>query len=52
VPFTYWGNGGFLPGMTVVGNHNPAFAPAVQATLRTGTEAVVAATLVYVGRVR
>jgi len=49
VPFTYWGNGGFLPGMTVVGNHNPAFAPAIQPTLRTGTEAAIAATLAYVG---
>lgn len=49
VPFTFWGNGGFLPGMTVVGNHNPAFAPAIQPTLRTGTEAAIAATLAYVG---
>ena len=49
VPFTYWGNGGFLPGMTVVGNHNPTFAPAIQPTLRTGTEAAIAATLAYVG---
>jgi hippurate hydrolase len=51
VPYTYWGNGGFLPGMPVVGNHNPAFAPAIQPTLRTGTEAAVAAALAYVGRV-
>ncbi len=50
VPFTFWGNGGFLPGMTVVGNHNPAFAPAIQPTLRTGTEAAIAATLAYVGK--
>jgi len=50
VPFTYWGNGGFLPGMPVVGNHNPAFAPAIQPTVRTGTEAAVAATLAYLGR--
>ncbi len=49
VPFTYWGNGGFLPGTPVVGNHNPAFAPAIQPTLRTGTEAAVAATLAYLG---
>lgn len=47
VPYTFWGNGGFLPGMTVVGNHNPEFAPAVQPTLRTGTEAAIAATLAY-----
>jgi amidohydrolase len=49
VPFTYWANGGFLPGMNVVGNHNPAFAPAIQPTLRTGTEAAIAATLAYLG---
>ena len=49
VPFTYWGNGGFLPGMPVVGNHNPAFAPAIQPTVRTGTEAAIAATLAYTG---
>ena len=48
VPFTFWGNGGFLPGMPVVGNHNPAFAPAIQPTVRTGTEAAIAATLAYV----
>ena len=47
VPFTYWGNGGFLPGMPVVGNHNPTFAPAIQPTVRTGTEAAIAATLAY-----
>ena len=37
-----------LPGMPVVGNHNPAFAPAIQPTVRTGTEAAIAATLAYV----
>ena len=49
VPFTFWSNGGFLPGMPVVGNHNPAFAPAIQPTVRTGTDAAIAATLAYVG---
>jgi len=39
-----------LPGMPVVGNHNPAFAPAIQPTVRTGTEAAVAAALAYLGR--
>ncbi|MGV0835256.1 amidohydrolase [Mycolicibacterium thermoresistibile] len=47
VPYTYWGNGGFLPGMDVVPNHDPRFAPAIQPTLRTGTEAAIAATLAY-----
>lgn len=50
VPYTYWGNGGFQPGMPVVGNHNPTFAPAIQPTLRTGTEAIIAASLVYLGK--
>lgn len=49
VPYTYWGNGGFLPGMTVVPNHNAAFAPAIQPTLRTGTEALLVAALVHLG---
>ena len=39
VPYLFFGNGGFLPGMPVVGNHNPSFAPAMQPTIRTGTEA-------------
>jgi amidohydrolase len=43
VPYTYWGLGGFTPGMTVLPNHNPGFAPAIQPTLRTGTEAIVVA---------
>lgn len=47
VPYLFWGNGGFLPGMPVVGNHNPTFAPAIQPTIRTGTEAAVAAALAY-----
>jgi len=33
-----------------VGNHNPAFAPAIEPTVRTGTEAAVAAALAYLGR--
>lgn len=49
VPYTYWATGGFLPGMHVVANHNPQFAPAIQPTLRTGTEAAVAAALAYLG---
>jgi hippurate hydrolase len=47
VPYTYWGLGGFTPGMTVLPNHNPGFAPAIQPTLRTGTEAIVAAATAY-----
>jgi hippurate hydrolase len=47
VPYTFWGNGGFLPGMRVVPNHNPGFAPAIQPTLQTATEAIVVAALAY-----
>jgi hippurate hydrolase len=47
VPYTFWGYGGFLPGTPVVPNHNPGFAPAIQPTLRTATEAVVVAALAY-----
>ena len=50
VPYTYWGLGGFLPGMPVHPNHNPAFAPAMQPTLRTGTEALVVAAMAYLGK--
>jgi len=50
VPYTYWGLGGFLPGMPVYPNHNPAFAPAIQPTLRTGTEAIVVAAMAYLGK--
>ncbi len=47
VPFTFWGFGGFRPGMPVVGNHNPGFAPAIDPTLRTGTESALAAILAF-----
>lgn len=50
VPYTYWGTGGFLPGRELVGNHNPGFAPDLQPTLRTGTEALVVAALAFLGR--
>jgi len=49
VPYTYWGYGGFTADQTPVPNHNPAFAPAIQPVLRTGTEAAVAAVLAYLG---
>lgn len=47
VPYLYWGFGGFSPGTPVYPNHNPKFAPAIQPTLRTGTEAAVVAALAY-----
>ena len=50
IPYTYWGLGGFARGMTILPNHNPGFAPAIQPTLRTGTEAIVAAAMAYLGK--
>ncbi len=50
IPYVYWGLGGFLPGMPVFPNHNPAFAPAMEPTLRTGTEALVVAAMSYLRR--
>lgn len=50
VPYCYWGLGGFAPEQDVVPNHNPRFAPVMQPTLRTGTEAAVSAALAYLGR--
>ena len=49
VPYCYWGFGGFTADQTPVANHNPAFAPAIQPTLRTGTEAAVVAALAFLG---
>ena len=50
IPYTYWGFGGFTPDQQVYPNHNPGFGPAMQPTLRTGTEAAVAAVLAYLGK--
>lgn len=47
VPYCFWGNGGFLPGMKIVGNHNPAFAPAIDPTLMTGAQAAVAGAMAF-----
>jgi len=48
-PYTYWGVGGFPEGQGVP-NHSPFFAPLVQPTLDTGTEAIVVAALAYLGK--
>lgn len=50
VPYLYWGLGGFLPEQVKMPNHNPGFAPVMQPTLQTGTEAVVVAALSYLGK--
>jgi amidohydrolase len=46
-PYCYWGFGGFVAGEPTYPNHNPAFGPVMQPTLRTGTEAAVTAILAY-----
>jgi amidohydrolase len=50
IPYTYWGLGGVIPGTRDYPIHNPGFAPAIQPTLRTGTEAIVAAAMAYLGK--
>jgi hippurate hydrolase len=62
VPYTYWGIGGIDPDLyraaTEAGrvaqdipvNHSPNFAPVIQPTLDTGTEALVVAALAWLAR--
>ncbi|WP_068400314.1 amidohydrolase [Kribbia dieselivorans] len=50
-PYSMWGVGGFNPGEGVP-NHNPRFAPLLQPTLDTSTEAVVVAAMAYLGHDR
>jgi len=59
IPYTYWGIGGIDPdtyrraeesgrlGSDVPANHSPRFAPVVQPTIDTGTEALVVAALAW-----
>ncbi|MGA5298875.1 amidohydrolase [Nucisporomicrobium flavum] len=49
-PYTYWGVGGFTRDQQAYPNHSPFFAPAIQPTLDAGTEAIVVATLAYLGK--
>lgn len=49
IPYLYWGFGGFTEEQEIYANHNPKFAPAIQPTLRTGTEAALVAILRYLG---
>ncbi len=50
IPYCYWGFGGFAEGTPTLPNHNPGFAPVIQPTLCTGTEAAVAGVLAYLGK--
>jgi hippurate hydrolase len=59
VPYTYWGIGGVDPGtyrraeqagrvqQDIPVNHSPAFAPVIQPTLDTGTQALITAALAW-----
>lgn len=61
VPYTYWGFGGIDPVayrkaaeqgrvlQDVPVNHSPAFAPVIQPTLDTGTQALVVAAMAWLG---
>ncbi|TWP32803.1 amidohydrolase [Leekyejoonella antrihumi] len=61
VPYTYWGLGGIDPdtyhtaqaagriAQDIPVNHSPFFAPVIQPTLDTGTQALVVAALAYLG---
>lgn len=49
VPSCYWGFGGFPAEGPMVPNHNPAFAPVLQPTLTTGTEALLVAAGAWFG---
>ena len=58
-PFTYWGIGGIdreayqraaeagRISEDIASNHNPRFAPVIQPTLDTGTQALVAAAMAW-----
>jgi hippurate hydrolase len=62
VPYTYWGVGGIdedqyrkaseagTVSRDIPVNHSPFFAPVIQPTLDTGTEALVVATMSWLGR--
>ena len=61
-PYTYWALGGIDPARwheadtagtlatAIPGNHSPAFAPVIEPTLRTGTEAIVVAALAWLAQ--
>ncbi|MDY6054540.1 amidohydrolase [Micrococcus sp.] len=48
-PYCYWVFGGLAEGQEPVANHSPFFAPTLQPTLSTGTEAAVTAALAWLG---
>ncbi|OFQ34356.1 amidohydrolase [Corynebacterium aurimucosum] len=50
-PYCFWGFGGRTDGASIP-NHNPRFAPELQPTLTTATQALIAAAYAYLGNQR
>ncbi|MGT2957680.1 amidohydrolase [Streptococcus bovimastitidis] len=49
IPYLYWGFGAFTSEQKIYANHNPHFAPSLQPTLKTGSQAALIATLHFLG---
>lgn len=47
IDYCYWGFGGFEEDAQTYPNHNPAFGPVMEPTLRTGTEAAIVACMAW-----
>ena len=50
VPYCYWGFGGYAQGREAAPNHSPLWAPDLQPSLSTGTEAAASAAFALGGR--
>ena len=50
VPYCYWGFGGYAQGREAAPNHSPLWAPDLQPSLSTGTEAAASAAFTLLGR--
>lgn len=50
VPYCYWGFGGYAQGREAAPNHSPLWAPDLQPSLSTGTEAAASAAFALLGR--
>ncbi|MGO1199665.1 MAG: amidohydrolase [Dermabacteraceae bacterium] len=50
VPYCYWGFGGYAQGREAAPNHSPLWAPDLQPSLSTGTEAAASTAFALLGR--
>ena len=50
VPYCYWGFGGYAQGREAAPNHSPLWAPDLQPSLSTGTEAAASGAFALLGR--